>query len=274
MNFESKDFKLAVEPHPQGIMRLLIVLVLIGLAFFLFLSAKNAFEKPDELKNTINVSKEAKRFVKPDIARASFSIRKEDASLKKAQDEVASLSNKVVEYLKGQGVEEKDMRTISYNIYPQEIDRTPPCLPGPLGDYRCPPRTTTKTFVVETTYDVKIRDLGKVSEIIAGTVRAGANQISSLQFVVDDPVMERLRKEAREEAIKKARDEAKTLAKNLDVRLGDLISFSEFGPPLPIYGRFALEGKGGDFAAAPPQPSIAPGESEIVSSVTLVYEIK
>lgn len=279
MENESKEVKLLFTPNPQGAFRFLMALVLLTLFLFLAVSAKNAFERGGRdpiARNTISVNATAKRSVKPDIAQASFTIRKENASLETARNEVSTLSNKVTDFLKNKGVEEKDIKSMSFNIYPQERDESIPCIVTPgSSDYRCPPHKTIKTFVVEETFEVKMRDLNKVGELIAGVSAAGVNQISSLRFTVDDGVSERLRKEARDEAIAKAREEAKKLSKSLGVRLGDLVNFNEYGgsePPI-IYSRFAKEGLGGDAIAAP-SPTIAPGENEIVSIVSLLYEIR
>jgi len=68
------------------------------------------------------------------------------------------------------------------------------------------------------------------------------------------------------------------LAEELDVRLGDILSFSDSGSgyPMPMYA----EGRGGvatmDMAVeeAAFAPEIAVGEDEITARVTITYEIK
>ncbi|MEK7576193.1 MAG: SIMPL domain-containing protein [Patescibacteria group bacterium] len=277
MEHESKDVKLDFSPNPQGPMKYLVFLVLATLILFLTASAKNAFERggKDPLaKNTITVSAESKKLVVPDTAQASFTIRKENASLVTARDEASKASNKVIEYLKGQSVDEKDIKSTSYNMYPQEVYDSRPCVLSSGSQTICPPRKTTKTYVIEQTFDVKIKNLDKAGDIIAGVSNVGVNQVGSLQFTVNDETRERLQKEARDEAIKKARENAKVLAGSLGVSLGDLASFNEGGSsPYPIYF-----GKGGgvamDSVAGSPAPAITPGQNEIVSTVSLTYEIR
>ena len=277
MEQETKNVRMSLEPNPQGPIKYFMYLVLLSLFVFLGVSAKNALERGgrDPLeRNTISVAGEAKRFTKPDVAIASFTVHKENASLKAAQDEVSTLTNRVVEYLKQEGVAEKDIKSTSFNIYPQEKDDSYPCTYTSGTNYVCPPRKTIKTYVVESTYEVKMRNLDKVGSLITGVAGAGVNQIGSLRFTVGDAVFEKLQKEARDEAISKAREEAKKLSRSLSVRLGDLVSFNENGS-FPIYNNFGY-GKGGSamLEAAAPLPVVTPGESEITANVTLTYEIR
>ena len=278
MEHEDKNMKLTISPNPQGILRVMAVAVLASLTLFLLIQAKVSFKDigRDPLSpHTISVSAEEKRVAKPEdiVALVSFTIHRENAALTVARDDVSASSAKVVGYLKGQGVEEKDIKATSYNMYPQEKDNGG-CTCAPGVDCRCLPRITIKTFVVEETFLVKVRKLESAGEVIAGVSREGVNQISSLQFIVDDVAAERLKKEAREAAIAKAREEAKTLAKSLGVRLKGLVNFNEYGGPI-YYEKY---GRGGDLAtgasATPPVPTIAPGENEISANVTLIYEVR
>lgn len=273
MEHESKEVKLQISPNPQGPIKYLVFLVLGALVLFLLAGAKNELKHKDDIPNTISTSASARRSVKPDTAIASFSIRKENASLEIARNEVSTLSTKVVDFLKREGVAEKDIKSTSYNIYPQESYDSRPCVLSSGTSIACPPRPTAKTFVVETTYEVKMHDLDKVGSLIAGVSESGVNQISSLRFTLDDVNMEKLRAEARDEAINKAQEKAKILARSLNVRLDGLVNFSEGGGEQPMYYDRSF-GKGGMMeVASAPAPSIAVGENEVVSSVTLVYEI-
>jgi uncharacterized protein YggE len=113
----------------------------------------------------------------------------------------------------------------------------------------------------------KIEDAGKVLGVIGTT---GVSDISGLNFEVDEQD-EKVR-EARKMAIDDAREQAKQLAKDLGVKLGDIVSFNESGNyPMPMYyvKDMAL-GMGG---SAESTPEIPTGESEITSNVTIVYEI-
>jgi len=79
-----------------------------------------------------------------------------------------------------------------------------------------------------------------------------------------------LKKQARAEAINKAKTKARELASQLGVRLVRITNFSESGVvPIPRY--FALEEAAGMGGGEIPQ--IETGENKISVTVTITYEI-
>ncbi len=208
--------------------------------------------------NTVSFSGEGKVLAKPDVALVDFAIVTEDSQVKPAQDENSKKSRSVAEFLKKQKIDEKDIKTTSYNIYPQ---------------YKYPQfdRPEIKGYQVNQTMQVKVRDLAKVSDVIDGIVSAGVNQVSNLSFQIDEP--EKLKAEARAEAIADAKKKASELKGQLGIKLGRIVNFSEgfagFPPPIFLEGR-ALE-KGGYGGGGPEVPA---GENEIRVNVTITYQIK
>lgn len=208
-------------------------------------------------ENTISVSGEGKIFVKPDIAKISAGIVKKNRDFIIAQKEATEIINKTINFLKSKGVDEKDIKTTNYNIYPQ-YDYT-------KGESRF------SGYEVSQNLEIKIRDLDKVGEILVGLTKSGTNTIGSLVFDVDD--IDTTKTKARDLAIKNAKIKARELSKSLGVRLSKIVSFSESGGLSPIYfGREASLGVGGDFSALP--PSVPVGENEIIANVTITYEIR
>lgn len=206
--------------------------------------------------NTVSFSGEGKVVSKSDIALVNLSIVTESATSKSAQDNNSKKSKAVVDFLKKQKIEEKDIKTTSYNIYPQ---------------YRYPEndKPAINGYQVNQTMEIKIRNLDNVSAILDGVVSAGTNQINSLSFQIDEP--EQLKAEARKMAINDAKKKARELEKELGIDLGKIINFSENtgGFPTPIF----LEAKGG-IGGGDGGPSVPAGENEIVVNVYLTYQIK
>jgi len=206
--------------------------------------------------STINVSGEGKIFVKPDVAVVNIGVLKQGADLVSTQRAATDVINKIVEMLKRENVEEKDVKTTSYSI-------------SPRYDYKDGTQIF-RGYEVHQNLEVKLRDLGKVGGILSRSAEFGANQVGSIQFTVDDP--KAAREEARAAAIKDAREKAMKLAKNLNINLKKLVSYSESSgglpPPTPFFGKAAEFGLGGDF------PSIPSGENEVNVFVNLVYEIR
>lgn len=79
---------------------------------------------------------------------------------------------------------------------------------------------------------------------------------------------------ARDLAIADAKAKAVKLSKSLGVKLKRIVSFTEMRGDTPYYG-ISMESKssmGGDMAPALPQLPV--GENEVVSNVSITYEIQ
>ena len=235
-----------------------IVLVVLG-SLFLAVKIKNELKGYNRNfpASTITISGEGKVFVKPDIAKISVGVTKTNTDFVVAQKEAVEVINKTMNFLKSKEIEEKDIRTISYNIHPQY-------------DY-IKGEQEFKGYEVSQNFEIKIRDLDKVGDVLSGVTSSGANTIGSLRFEVDD--MEKAKAEAREKAIGEAKEKAKTLSRQLGVRLKKITSYyeSDGGFPGPVYLSEAAFGKGGDLA---PVPSVPAGENEIRAIVSITYEIR
>ncbi len=219
--------------------------------------------------NTVSFNGEGKVLAKPDIAVADFSIVTEAATSKAAQDQNSTKSQKLVDYLKSQSIVDKDIKTTSYNIYPQ-YTYPRPC-PLNVG-YPCVEKQQQVSgYQVNESIEVKIRNLDNVSEILDGAVTAGVNQVGQLSFQIDNP--EALKDQARTKAITDAKNKADNLKNQLGIKLGRIVNFSEGtnGYPVPMY-ESAMLGKGGGVGGG--GPSVPSGENEITVDVTITYQIK
>ncbi len=169
--------------------------------------------------------------------------------------------NKVIQEMESLGIEEKDLKTASYNIRPR-YEYQKDVFGNNYG------KRILVGYEITQSLQVKIRDLGKIGQVIEGGTAAGANDVSGLQFTIDN--QDELKRQAREQAINKARVKAGQMASQLGVRLGKVTSFSE-NFYMPYYDRFDFakaEGMGG--AAV---PDIQTGENRISVSVVITYEI-
>lgn len=243
----------------HGFAMKMFAIFLIVVSVFYIVKTKNEFRGYNRVQPamTISVSGEGKEFVKPDIATFSVGVVKQNVDLLKAQKEAADVIEKVIVVLKEKGVADKDQKTALFNIYPQY-------------DYRDGIQKF-RAYEVRQTLEVKIRDLSKVGEILGGVAGAGANEVGSLSFTVDNP--KAVQEKARATAIKEAKTKAKTLSRDLGVRLVKIANYSESGgsqPPI-FYGKteYSMMGLGG--GADVPMPT---GENEVRVNVTITYEIK
>lgn len=222
--------------------------------------------------NTVSVQGEGKVLAKPDVAVVNFSIVTDAATSKAAQDANSPKSKAVTDFLKKQGVEDKDVKTTGYNISPVYKYYNNPCPVGIFNsiDYPCGGSQKIAGYQVTQSFEIKIRDLDKASTVVDGLVIAGANGVGQLQFTIDDP--EKLKDEARDKAIADAKEKAEKLKNQIGIRLGRIINFSENtgGYYAPYYDK-AFAGSGAESNSSPSLPA---GENEIVVNVTLTYQIK
>ena len=116
--------------------------------------------------DTITVQGTGEASLVPDIARISFTVENTAATVDEAQTQSTKQSNAALEYVKSQKVAEKDIKTLSYNIYP-EYSYSNPCYQGvPCPAYGEKPRITG--YRVSQTIQVTIRDLTTVGELLSG----------------------------------------------------------------------------------------------------------
>lgn len=231
--------------------------------------------------NQISFTGEGKVSKKPDVAVADFSIITTAVTSKAAQDANTTRSNKVYDFLKKQGIEEKDIKNSSYNVQPQYTYPStrpyPPVSPmgmeTPVQLYPVPDASQPKItgYQVTQSYQVKIRDSEKVSTVVDGLVAAGANQVSNVYFDFEN--RDEVIAEAREKAIADAKKRANELRQQIGIKLGNIVNYYEGGYPGMYYAKgMEMSGGGGDGYGG--GPIIPPGENEITVTVTVTYQIK
>ena len=221
--------------------------------------------------NTITVSGEGEVFAVPDTATFSVTVQEEAKVVKDAQSVATQKSNDIVAYLKKQGVDEKDIQTTDYSIYPQYDYLNSTCTNG-----YCPPgRQTLRGFQVSQTLTVKVRNTEEAGDLLSGVGSLGASSVSGLSFELQKSDQDVKEAEARGKAIDNAREKAEALAKQLGVSLVRIVGFSENGN-YPMYYKaemsMAADGRGG--APTAPSPEIPVGQNKITSSVSVTYEIR
>jgi len=222
-------------------------------------------------QSTISVSGEGEAFAIPDIATFSFTVTEAGENVESAQGLLDKKIDAALEAVRALGVEEKDVKTAGYNVYPKYEWEQRVCI-----TYPCEGQNKLVGYEVSQTIVVKVRDTDKAGDLVSRVGAINVSNISGLEFTVDD--REKYVAEAREQAIEKAKAEAKILAKQLGVRLGKMLYYNDnSGYPQPYYGydTMAREGMGGGVAISAPAKAVLPeGETKITANVTITYEIR
>jgi len=204
---------------------------------------------------SINVTGTGKVYVVPDVAYIYIGVRSQADQVSDALQQNNAQAAQVSSTLKELGIEEKDIQTTAFNVYPQQ-------------EYSPEGLLVRTYYTVENTVYVTVRDLAKLGSVLDSVVRSGANSINGISFDVQDRTA--AEKQARELAIANARERANEIATSAGVKLGDLINVSVYssGTPVAMY-----EGKGGQMAYDSSVP-VAAGQMVITADANLIYAIK
>lgn len=244
-----------------------LVMLILALASYIILNLSQA--EQTMATATIVVEGTGEVIAVPDIGVFSFSVDAEAETAAEAQEMSGTKINDILAYLKEQGIEETDIKTANYSLYPMYRYEERIC---PEFGY-CPPGERVQDgFSVSQMITVKVRNTEAAGGLIAGVGERGATNISGLDFTIDDE--EALRLEAREAAIADAKEKAKKLAKQLDVKLVRLIDYYESGSN--YYGGYeprammmdAMESEAFGGAELPM------GEESTRVNVTVTYQIR
>ena len=201
------------------------------------------------------VSGEGTISVAPDLAMLDFGVETRAPNVSEANSQASIAMDAVIEALKARGVNEEDIQTSRFSIYPRY---------DYIEEEKDGVRSSREVLVgyrVRNSGTVKLRDLDTVGEVIDEVVTAGGDnvRISDINFTLEDPKPKMA--ELREMAVKDAKAKAEHLAELSDVSVGRLIYISE-GAAAPSVRSFAESSY--DFAYAMPAaaraPSISGGE--------------
>ncbi len=196
----------------------------------------------------------------PDIAYVNIGVQTQGEDVAEPLARNKTLTQQVVDAIKSFGVDDKDIQTSNFNIYPQQQY-------GPTGEI-----LSTK-YVIDNIVSVTVRDLNKLGDMLDAAVKAGANNINNIQFDVADRTAALA--DARKAAVDNAKSQATQLAQDAGVQLLDIqsINTATQNVPLPYYMGYGMGGGGAAPAQAPSVP-VQPGQLIISVDVSIVYQIQ
>jgi uncharacterized protein YggE len=206
---------------------------------------------------TISVTGNSQVIMTPDIAYVSIGVHSEAKTATEAVASNNTQTQAVIDAIKAQGVDAKDIQTTNFSVYQQEKFT-------PTGE------SLGTFFMADNTVYVTMRDITKIGDILDAAISAGANNIYGITFDVQ-------KKDAalatgRDQAMADANTQAQELAKAAGTTLGDVQSISYYSSsPSPIYydNKAAPAGVGGGGSVP-----ISAGQLTLTVSVSVVYGIK
>lgn len=248
----------------SGVMSLLglVLVIYVGLLTANAWAERKYIGVADRQPGRLNLAGEGKVSATPDLATATIGVRTLKDAVSDAQEENTTKVNNLIQAIRSLGVEQKDIQTQNYQIYPQY-------------DYTQSGRELNG-YEVYQSVEVKIRNLDNVGEILSVAGQNEANEVSGVRFTIENP--ENLREQARELAMDNVMEKKKALERSAGIKLGDIVGYYEndASKNFPVTYDARLESSIGGFGGgAEPvaSPSIETGEEEVIINVNVEFEI-
>jgi len=223
----------------------------------LFAVLLSACAAPAATTRTLTVSGAGLVSLKPDMAYVYVGVHTEKPSAAEAVAVNNASTQQLIDALTAAGVAVNDIQTTNFSIWQN-------------NQYGPDNQPTGTNYAVDNTVYVTVRKLETLGSLLDAAVKAGANNINSIQFDVADKTASL--SQARAEAVKTAKTQAGELAAAAGVTLGDVQSIQYFdASPSPV---FLGKGMGGGEASVNAAMPINPGQMQITVTVTMAYEIK
>ena len=194
---------------------------------------------------------------KPDRAILGIAVITQAASAEAAAAENAKRTDAVLKAVRDAAGSKGAVETSGYALYP---------------NYRYPRdggQPSIAGYTASNSVEVTLHDLTRVGAVIDTATKAGANNISRLEFGLQDE--QAARAEALGAAARKARANAESMAAALGMKMARVVSVEEAEPAVihPIRQRAMAMAQ--DVEARAPTP-VEPGEIEVRAVVTVILE--
>ena len=212
------------------------------------------------------VTGQASISVDPDLVLLNVGVEATAETVAEARGQAADAMDAIVAAVKANGLEDKDVQTLSFNIWPQyeypEVEE---------NGVRVRKQTLVG-YTINNTARIKIRDVDAVGTIIDDVAEGDHTRINGIQFSIEDP--KPFMTDLREQAVEDAEAKAEHFATLTDVEVGNLLFISEVGSGVDVRDFVQLEARAMMAAAAAPATSISGGELELSLSVQAVFAIE
>jgi uncharacterized protein YggE len=213
------------------------------------------------LPNTIFVNAEGKFEAPPDTAIVQFNVGVQEDTSRAAYDRASKAVEQVRELLRSNGLDPKLAQVGFLSV-------------APVYDYRTPKRKLI-AYRVSTSVELKLKDFSKVAPIVQQLADLDITQNQSLNYTLED--MDAAKNSAVNDAFRRARNEASSLAQSAGRALGDLsyASVDTYEQVRVLAGpRMKAMTAGVEAAAPPPTAEFTPQTVLVTARVSALFGIK
>jgi len=204
----------------------------------------------------------ARAEVIPDIATISLGVETERVTAAEAASENARAAQAIVGEIKAQGIEPRDIRTVSVTLSPV-YDETHDAN-GRLV------KRTLRGYSARNALSVRVRQIEKAGPLAQKLMEKGVNLFQGVAF---DYEQKELKYDAlRGEAVRDALRKANSYVNGLGIRLGRVLSI---GQPGRYSGEADMSPRALNAQAAPPSVAVPvePGVQVLMSEVEVIWEL-
>lgn len=216
-----------------------------------------------DMRSKLKVKGEARLFKPADQLSISIGVVSQAETAEQAAKDNTEKMNKVMEALRTSGLTSEEIETGNYSIDP--VWSTPP------KEYDSSWVASVVGYRVTNTLSIRSGKLDKAGDFIDKATKAGANSVGNVQFGMKDA--KAFRSEAITAASQNAIEDARILANSTKQKLVRLLDVELDEPRFSGRSERAtnfMMAKSADLGGEVP---INPGQVEITSSVSLIYEI-
>lgn len=185
--------------------------LLIILCLTLLLTASVQAAPANQTDSLVTVTGHAEMAVVPDTAFVSVGIVTTGADVATAKRNNDAVMSTILAEVLSLGIDKDQVRTAGFTIQPQYKQT------AKYDDYQ-----TITSYQVQNVVSIAIRDFALISPVIDRCTQAGANQIHSLRFAVQDE--SKIKAQLLEQAVRDGKAKAATIANALDMSLGKPVS--------------------------------------------------
>ncbi|WP_426576579.1 oxidative stress defense protein [Xenorhabdus stockiae] len=237
-----------------------------SLIFAVMLAVGSMSVSAAELPSVPHISTSGSATIKaaPDMATLMIHVKVSQKSATEAKHKVDARVAKYFDFLKASGIDKKDINAANIRTQPE---------------YQYDQKNGKSTIIgysASRSVEVKVHKLDQLNPLLDGALKAGLNEINSVQFSVADPQL--YRSEARQKAIANAIQQATELAKGFNSKLGAVYSVTYRPPEAVPYPMNKLQLRTTQMAAAPAGDSAdetyEPQSIEFSDHVDAVFELQ
>lgn len=163
-------------------------------------------------RGTISVSGTAQVLVVPDQVELRLGISTRNPDLIRAKSENDERIAAVITKLKALGLGQRELQTDAIHVQPEY--RSEPANPPVLTGY-----------LVQRHLVVTLKEVGKFEPLLEAAIQAGANEVLNIQFCSTE--LRKHRDQARQMAIRAAREKGELFTQELGLKLGTATSITE-----------------------------------------------